>query len=51
MTYLVKKCLRTHGNLVAAFAMFVSLIAANSTCFFFTHQEELPDDWEKLRKF
>jgi cyclic lactone autoinducer peptide len=51
MTYLVKKCLRKHGSIVAAFSMFITMITANATCTFLTHQEELPDNWEKLRKF
>ena len=39
------------GTVLAGFAMLMAVIAANSACVFFTHQEKLPEGAEKLRKF
>lgn len=36
---------------LAAFAMMVATVSANSTCLAFFHQDELPETAKKLRRF
>lgn len=47
----MKKFIRKYGAWMAAFAMVVTTMTANSTCIFLTHQAELPETAKKLRKF
>jgi len=47
----VKKFIRKYGTWMAALAMVVTTMTANSTCIFLTHQAELPENAKKLRKF
>lgn len=47
MTRLVSK----FGTVIAAFAMLMTVLAANSACVFFTHQEKMPEGADRLRKF
>lgn len=39
------------GGILAAFALIIATISANSACMWITHQPKLPDDVRKLRKF
>ena len=39
------------GSCVAALAVIMTAFTANSACVWFTHQEELPKDAKKLRRF
>lgn len=39
------------GSMIAALAMLMTAMTVNSTCIYLTHQEELPHDAKKLRKF
>lgn len=39
------------GSMIAALAMMMTVMTVNSTCIYLTHQEELPQDAKKLRKF
>lgn len=39
------------AGLIAAFALVVTTLSANSTCVFFMHQPKLPEQATKLRKF
>lgn len=39
------------GGTVAALALIVATMTANSTCIWCTHQPELTDEVKKLRKF
>lgn len=49
----MKKFISKHkiGSCVAALAVMVTAVTANSTCVWFSHQEKLPDSAKKLRKF
>ncbi len=38
-------------NVIAALALTVVTVMANSTCAFIAHQAEMPEDAKKLRKF
>lgn len=40
-----------YGALLAALALAVTTLTANSTCLFWTHQEQLPEGAKALRKF
>ena len=40
-----------NDGLIAAIAMIVVTLLANSTCAFIAHQAELPEGAKKLRKF
>lgn len=46
----VKAKIKNNG-LVAAIAMVVVTLLANSTCAFIAHQAEMPEGAKKLRKF
>lgn len=39
------------SGILAAFALCMTTLAANSTCFFVFHQPEFPEDLKKYRKF
>lgn len=39
------------GSCVAAFAVMMTALTANSTCVWFSHQEQLPNEAKKLRRF
>lgn len=39
------------GGCIAALAMMVTAATVNSACVWFTHQEKLPEEAKKLRKF
>ena len=40
-----------NNGFIAAIAMVVVTLLANSTCAFITHQAEMPESAKKLRKF
>lgn len=39
------------GSCMAALAVMATALTANTTCVWFSHQEELPETAKKLRKF
>jgi cyclic lactone autoinducer peptide len=39
------------GGTMAAFAMVVAVLTANSTCFWLSYQPEEPDEIKQLKKF
>lgn len=45
-----KFCLK-NAQALAVFALMVTTVVSNSTCFFLVHQEPLPDNAKKLRRF
>lgn len=47
----MKKFIRKYGTWMAAFAMVITVMTANSACIFLMHQSELPEAAKKLRKF
>ncbi len=47
----MKKFVVKFGGLFAALALCVTTLTANSTCFYCAHQEKMPDNSKKLRKF
>ena len=55
MKKLVKVSLRNtvfkFGGIFAMLAMVVTTSAANTACMWFMHQEEMPPEAKKLRKF
>ena len=52
---MMKKFISKHiwkiGNFVAALAVVMTAVTANSACVWFSHQETLPEEAKKLRKF
>ncbi len=51
MKKFIKKHIWKLGSCAAALAVMMTAITANSACVWFTHQEELPEEAKKLRKF
>lgn len=49
-SYLFGVCTKLTG-IFAALAMIVTVMTVNSTCIYLTHQDELPENAKKLRKF
>lgn len=47
----MKKFFLRFGNILAAVAIAVTTVNANSACVFVIHQAKLPDEAKKLRKF
>lgn len=47
----MNKLIMKYGGMLAALALVVTTLTANSACIFYTHQEPLPADAKKLRKF
>lgn len=47
----MKKFIFKFSGLFAALALCVTTLTANSTCFYCAHQEKMPADSKKLRKF
>ena len=51
----MKKFISRHiwklGSCVASLAVMMTVVTANSACVWFTHQEKLPEEAKKLRKF
>ncbi len=47
----MKKFLTKYGHIVAAFAIMIASVTANSTCVYIMYQEKMPEAVKKLRKF
>lgn len=47
----MKKFLQKYGGLLAALAIVVTTMNANATCLCIMHQDSLPEEAKKLRKF
>lgn len=47
----LEKWVKKYSGIIAAFAMLVTTVVANSTCIYIMHQDELPESARKLRKF
>ncbi len=47
----MKNFFKKYGNILAALAMVITTVAANSTCVYYMYQDELPTEAKKLRKF
>lgn len=47
----MKKFMQKYGGMIAAFALVITTVTANSACIWITHQEPLPQGAERLRKF
>lgn len=47
----MRKFIIKFSGLFAAFALCVTTLTENSTCFFCAHQEKMPANSKKLRKF
>lgn len=45
------KLINKYGNLLGGFALAITTIVSNSTCYCYLYQEELPKQAQKLRKF
>lgn len=51
MKKFISKNIAKIGSIVAALAVMMTTVNVNSACTWFTHQEKLPVDAKKLRKF
>lgn len=51
MKNFIRKYVIKFGGCIAALAVVATTLTANSTCVWFTYQEQLPADAKKLRKF
>lgn len=47
----LKKFCGKYAHMLAAFALAVTTLISNSACYFIIHQEPLPENAKKLRKF
>ena len=47
----MKKFFEKYGSIVAALALVVTTLTANSTCVCYMYQDELPENARKLRRF
>ena len=47
----MKKLLMKCGPVLASFALFATTFVANSNCFIYAYQPELPEGAKKLRKY
>lgn len=45
----IKDFIQKHTNVIASFAMFFSIIAANSRCVCIYHQPKMPNEIKKLK--
>jgi len=45
------KFFKRYGNYIAALAIAITTLNANSTCLCIMHQDVLPEEAKKLRKF
>lgn len=48
---LMKKFISKYSAFIAALALVVTTLTANSTCVYCLHQEKMPEASKKLRKF
>ena len=49
--WLMKKFVQRFGGWIAAFALIVTTITANSTCVWASYQPEIPERVKRLRRF
>lgn len=47
----MKKLLMKCGPMLASFALFATIFVANSNCFIYAYQPELPEGAKKLKKY
>lgn len=47
----LKKFMLKYSGMLAAFALVITTVVANSACVWITHQEQLPESAKALRKF
>ena len=47
----MKKFIYKYASVLAALALVVTTVNANSTCYFVMHQDKMPESAKKLRKF
>lgn len=47
----MKNWFKKYSGVVAAFAMVVTTLVANSTCIYIMYQDKMPESAKKLRKF
>lgn len=47
----MKNFMQKYAGVLAALALVVTTMAANSTCYYYMHQDEMPKTAKKLRKF
>lgn len=47
----MKTFMQKYAGMFAALALVITTVAANSTCYFTMHQDEMPETAKKLRKF
>lgn len=47
----MKKFFMKYSSVIAALALVITAVTANSTCIWLTYQEELPDAAKQLRRF
>lgn len=47
----MKKTLMKVSGIIASFALLITVMNVNTTCFWIIHQPKLPNGSQKLRKF
>lgn len=47
----MKAFMEKYAGVLAALALMITTITANSTCYYTMHQAELPESAKKLRRF
>ncbi|MBE6843848.1 MAG: cyclic lactone autoinducer peptide [Ruminococcus sp.] len=47
----MKNFLMKYSSVIAAFALMVTTVVENSACIWITHQEKMPENARRLRKF
>jgi cyclic lactone autoinducer peptide len=47
----LKKLALKFGSVIASFALMITALNVNTTCYFLIHQPKLPKGAEKLRRF
>lgn len=47
----MKNFMQKYAGMMAALALVITTMVANSTCYYTMHQDEMPEAAKKLRKF
>lgn len=47
----LKNFVQKYSGIIAAFALVITTVVANSACMFLTYQEKMPENAKALRKF
>lgn len=47
----MKNFVQKYSGMIAAFALVITTVVANSACMFLTYQEKMPENAKALRKF